>query len=132
VELWNDPDPNDLEWAAMCFGIQPYDTGDFFNDVLLDNGLTTCDLVDETTLDLVSSGGTSDSCRRSARDFVAAFLNIRGGSEVNLLQEWEDVVTAGANGSDDQNDALDAFHVRWGGFNNPTPDADCPLPRILP
>ncbi len=69
----------------------------------------------------------ADSCRRAARDLVAAFLNVScriniGISTTQLIADWNDAVAGGDEG-------LDEFHRAVGALNDPTPGDQCPLPR---
>jgi hypothetical protein len=78
--------------------------------------------------DLVSSGATSDSARRAARDMVAAYLNksafpgcYPASSLTVLTASWYAAVGGGDS-------ALDAFHATVGSWNSPAPPGYCPLP----
>jgi hypothetical protein len=76
-------------------------------------------------IDLVGSGGTTDSARRAARDMVAAYLNesafpatFPATSLASLTAMWYAAVSGG-------DAALDAFHVLVSSWNDP---GFCPLP----
>jgi hypothetical protein len=78
--------------------------------------------------DLVSSGGTSDSARRAARDMVAAYLNesaFPADFPADSLADLEAMWYAAVAGGDA---ALDAFHVMVSAWNSPAPPGFCPLP----
>ena len=80
--------------------------------------------------DLVSSGGTSDSPRRAARDMVAAYLNESAFPDnfpvdsLDLLRTmWFNAVEVGTNA------AFDAFHNTVSGWKDPPEGGYCPLPK---
>ena len=126
AELWNAPSvfdggSGDPDWTGAM--PQPFSHSTLFNDYFSTS--TDFRLADLTMYDLVSSGGTSDSARRAARDLVAAYLNesafpgtFPADSLAALEQMWYDAVAGG-------DAALDDFHTLVGGWN----DAEfCPLP----
>jgi hypothetical protein len=116
---------NDPDWTGM--GTNPYIHTTLFND-FFNNGPIDARLNGLTMFDLVSSGGTSDSARRAARDMVAAYLNetafptdFPADSLADLEAMWYEAVAGGDAG-------LDAFHVLVGGWNAPEYPGFCPLP----
>lgn len=120
-KLWNVA--NDPDWTGVS--PQPYTQSTLFNS-FFNNGPTDPRLNGLTMLDLVGSGGTSDSARRAARDMVAAYLNesafpgsFPATSLADLASMWYAAVTGG-------DAALDAFHNLVGSWNSPT-SGICPL-----
>jgi hypothetical protein len=79
--------------------------------------------------DLVSTGGTSNSARRAARDMVAAYLNesafpgtFPADSLTALSTMWFNAVATGTDA------AFDNFHNEVSGWNDPPEGGYCPLP----
>jgi uncharacterized repeat protein (TIGR01451 family) len=123
IQLWDEP-PIDPQWPNDA--TQPYYTQTLFNAYF--NVVTDPRLDGLTMLDLVGSGGTSDSARRAARDMVAAYLNesaFPADFPATSLADLEAMWYAAVAGGDS---ALDAFHVLVSGWNNPAPPGFCPLP----
>jgi hypothetical protein len=123
IQLWDQP-PTDPQWPND--DTQPFYTQTLFNAYF--NVITDPRLAGLSMLDLVGSGGTSNSARRAARDMVAAYLNesafpadFPADSLNALLTMWYNAVAGGDS-------ALDAFHVLVSGWNNPAPPGYCPLP----
>jgi uncharacterized repeat protein (TIGR01451 family) len=121
-QLWNQV--NDPQWTYG--GTNPFIHTTLFNAYF--NVLTDSRLNGLTMLDLVGTGGTSDSARRAARDMVAAYLNesafpgtFPASSLANLEAMWYAAVAGG-------DAALDAFHNTVSAWNDPTTGSDCPLP----
>ncbi len=123
--LWDQVD--DPDWTGV--GTNPYIHTTLFNDFF--NVATDPRLNDpgfDEMFELVSSGGTSNSARRAARDMVAAYLNetafpvdFPADSLADLEAMWYAAVAGG-------DAALDAFHVLVGGWNAPGYPGYCPLP----
>jgi len=123
AELWNEP--NDPQWVYN--GTNPFIHTTLFND-FFNNGPVDPRLNGLTMMDLVGSGGTSDSARRAARDMVAAYLNesaFPADFPASSLADLEAMWYAAVAGGDS---ALDAFHNLVAGWNNPEPPGFCPLP----
>jgi hypothetical protein len=126
-QLWDVPMDQDWFDAGYASAYNPYDHNTLFNDYF-NNGPIDGRLDGLTMYDLVSTGGTSDSARRAARDMVAAYLNesafpndFPAASLAQLEADWYDAVAGG-------DAALDAFHNEVGGWNNPDDPGFCPLP----
>jgi len=123
-QLWNVV--NDPQWTYG--GTNPFIHTTLFNDYF-NAGPTDARLNDLTMYDLVSSGGTSDSARRAARDMVAAYLNesafgntFAATSLDDLKAMWYAAVVGG-------DAALDAFHNEVSGWNDSGSFGGyCPLP----
>jgi uncharacterized repeat protein (TIGR01451 family) len=120
--LWDEE--NDPQWTYG--GSNPFIHTTLFNDFF--NVVTDFRLDGLTMFDLISSGGTSDSARRAARDMVAAYLNesafpdaFPADSLAQLVTDWYAAVAGG-------DAALDAFHNTVSGWNDPEPPGYCPLP----
>jgi hypothetical protein len=134
--LWDEV--NDTDWTGA--DTNPFIHTTLFNDFFnatewpLEAGSpdTTSDLDGLTMYDLVSSGGTSDSARRAARDMVAAYLNETafpatfpadtGDGLAYLRTEWFNAVEIGTDA------AFDGFHNLVSGWNDPPDPGYCPLP----
>jgi uncharacterized repeat protein (TIGR01451 family) len=122
-KLWNSGPP-DPDWTGQ--GTNPYIHTTLFNSFF--NQTTDARLNGLTMIELVSSGGTSDSARRAARDMVAAYLNetafpadFPAPSLAALTAAWYAAVAGG-------DAALDAFHLQVSQWNSPAPPGFCPLP----
>jgi hypothetical protein len=122
--LWNEV--NDPQWTYG--GTNPFIHTTLFNDFFND-GPVDVRLVGLTMYDLVSTGGTSNSAQRAARDMVAAYLNESAFPETfpaddldALKASWYAAVAGGDAG-------LDAFHSEVSGWNDPSSIGGyCPLP----
>ncbi|MCL7452912.1 MAG: SpaA isopeptide-forming pilin-related protein [Anaerolineae bacterium] len=121
--LWDEVD--DPQWTYS--GSNPFVHTTLFNDYF-NGGAIDPRLAGLTMYDLVSSGGTSDSARRAARDMVAAYLNESAFPNdfpaISLAQLEADWYAAVAGGDA----ALDAFHNEVGSWNDPMDPGFCPLP----
>jgi len=121
-QLWNEV--NDPQWVYG--GTNPFVHTTLFNNFF---NVTTDDRLNGLSMmDLVGSGGTSDSARRAARDMVAAYLNesaFPADFPASSLADLEAMWYAAVAGGDA---ALDAFHVMVAAWNSPEPPGFCPLP----
>lgn len=118
-KLWDRA--NDPQWKGD--GTNPYVHTTLFNGFF---GQYNGTLVGVSMMDLVGTGGTSDSVRRAARDVVAAYLNASWGINIGYTTQqikvmWTAAVSAGTNA------AFDALHNTLSVANDPTPGDDCPL-----
>jgi hypothetical protein len=135
--LWNVDDDPDWEAGNYATQFNPFSHGTLFND-FFNAGMwpaeagspdTSDALIGLTMYDLVSSGGTSDSARRAARDMVAAYLNesafpttFPADDLAALRTMWFDAVEVGTDA------AFDMFHNAVSGWNDPPDPGFCPLP----
>lgn len=121
-QLWDQV--NDPQWTYV--GSNPFIHTTLFNSYF--NVATDARLDGMTMFDLVSTGGTSNSAQRAARDMVAAYLNesaFPGTFPADSLSALTTMWYAAVAGGDA---ALDNFHNEVAGWNDPPEGGYCPLP----